>query len=175
MAKRKTAGVNLPVPQSRDQASDFLKQIGDADREVRRIEHDLSDRVTTLKAEAQKAAGPHQAKARMLTDGLKTWCEANRDALTEGQRVKHADLGTGTVRWRYAPPKVTLSGVDAIVEALDRLGLRRFLRTKTEVDKEAMLADADTARLVPGVSIGSAGEEFSVEPFEVEVAAGEAA
>lgn len=175
MPKPKTRGIVLPVPQSRDQAADFVKQIGDADREVRRIEHDLNDRLAAAKAEAQKAAAPHQSKIRMLTEGLKTWCEANRDALTDGGKVKNADLGTGKVLWRHAPPRVTLSGVEAIVEALGRLGLEKFLRRKVEVDKEAMLRDVDTARLVPGVTIGSAGEDFAVEPFEVEVSAGEAA
>ncbi len=175
MAKSKTRGIVLPVPQNRDQAADFIKQIGDASREVCRIEHDLNDRLATAKAEAQKAAGPHQSKIKMLTEGLKTWCEANREALTDGGKVKNADLGTGKVLWRHAPPRVTLSGVEAIIEALDRLNLRKFLRTKTEVDKEAMLADPETARLVPGVTIGSAGEDFAVEPFEVGVAQGEAA
>ena len=175
MPKPKTRGVNLPVPQNRDQAATYVKEIGDAAREVGRIEHDLNDRMAALKAEAQSAAAPHQSKIKMLTEGLKTWAEANRDALTENGRVKHADLGTGKVMWRSAPPRVTVSGVEAVIEALQKIGLTRFLRTKTEVDKEAMRADPDTARLVPGVTIGSAGEDFAVEPFEVEVAAGEAA
>ena len=175
MPKPKTRGVNLPVPQNREQAATYVKEIGDAVREVSRIEHDLNDRMASAKAEAQTAAGPHQSKIKMLTEGLKTWAEANRDALTEGGRVKHADLGTGKVLWRLAPPRVTVSGVEAVIEALQKIGLTRFLRTKIEVDKEAMRADPDTARLVPGVTIGSAGEDFAVEPFEVEVAAGEAA
>lgn len=175
MPKPKTRGVNLPVPQNRDQAASYVKEIGDAMREVSRIEHDLNDRMASAKAEAQAAAGPHQSKIKMLTEGLKTWAEANRDALTEGGRTKTADLGTGKLLWRLAPPRVTVSGGEAVIEALARLGLEKFLRRKVEVDKEAMRADPDTARLVPGVTIGSAGEDFAVEPFEVAVAAGEAA
>ncbi len=35
-----------------------------------------------------------------------------------------------------------------------------------------MLADRDNAKFIAGVSIGSDGEDFIVEPFEVELATG---
>lgn len=37
-----------------------------------------------------------------------------------------------------------------------------------------MLNNQDAARLVPGVTIGSAGENFMVEPFEAELEAAKA-
>lgn len=44
-----------------------------------------------------------------------------------------------------------------------------FLREKAEIDKEAMLREPDRARGIVGVTIGTAGESFSVEPFEAEI------
>lgn len=50
------------------------------------------------------------------------------------------------------------------------LGLQRFIRTKEEPNKEAMQAEPEVARQVAGISIGSVGEDFVVEPFEAVLA-----
>ena len=43
--------------------------------------------------------------------------------------------------------------------------MRRFLRTKHELDKEAILKEAtDAAREIPGVRVATGGEDFVVEP-----------
>ena len=39
-----------------------------------------------------------------------------------------------------------------------------FLRTKVEINREAMLANAEQAAKIPGVLIRSAGESFVIEP-----------
>jgi phage host-nuclease inhibitor protein Gam len=60
--------------------------------------------------------------------------------------------------------------VDGLIARLKSLGLARFVRTREEPDKEAMLAEPDVARAVPGVRIASAGEDFVIEPFNLELA-----
>ncbi|MGD0640267.1 MAG: host-nuclease inhibitor Gam family protein [Roseiarcus sp.] len=160
-----------PAPQSREEAASYVRRIGEANRAVARIEADMNDAIAALKDAAETAATPLGEEMRALTEGLRAWCEANRAALTDGGKRKSADLGTGKIEWRFAPPKATIKGVEAAIEAIKRLGLP-FLRVKEEIDKEAMLADPARARLVPGVSVGSAGEYFAVEPFEAELAGG---
>jgi phage host-nuclease inhibitor protein Gam len=66
------------------------------------------------------------------------------------------------------PPSVKLRDVEAILKSLKSLRLERFIRTKEEVDKEAMLKEADVAKTVKGVSI-SQHEEFIAKPAELEV------
>lgn len=175
-AKAKTAGANIPVPQNADDAAAAIRRVGEANREVARIALDLSDRTATLKEEAEARARPLKDEAAALTEGLKMWAEANRDALTGGGKVKSADLGTGRVLWRLRPAKVSLRGkAEDIVQRLKELGLQRFVRTSEEVNKEAMLAEKETARAVAGVTIASEGEDFVVEPFETELSAPAAA
>lgn len=169
MAKAKTKGANLPVPQSREDAAEALRRIGELNRDVARIELDLSDEVAALKQNAEDKAEPMRQQSAALTEGLKVWAEANREALTGG-KTKTADLGTGKISWRFRPASVRISRADAVIETLKKLGLGRFIRTKEEPNREAMLADPDTARAVAGVSIGSEGEDFIVEPFEAELA-----
>ena len=167
--KSKTVGVNLPVPQSRDEAANAIRQIGVANREVARLEADMNDQIAALKASAEEAAAPLRQRVVALTEGVKVWAEANRDALTAGGKTKTADMGTGKIMWRLRPPSVRITGVDRVIEAIKTLGFKGFLRTKEEVNKEALLADPDKARMIAGVSIGTQGEDFVVEPFEAEI------
>lgn len=173
--KTKTKGVNMPVPQSREEAQRFIREIGEANRQIARIEADMNDEIAATKERGELDAAPLYGRVRALTEGLRIWCDANREALTDGHKRKFADLGTGKVEWRNAPARVTIKGVETVLAALKTLGLHKFIRTKEEIDKEAMQREADQARLVPGVTIGSEGENFSVEPFEAAIEGGKAA
>lgn len=169
MAKVKTKpAAEIQAPQSREEAAACVRLIGEASRAIARLEADMNDDLARIKEKAEAAAEPYRVVARDMTIGLKAWCDANRAALTDGGKRKFADLGTGRVEWRLAPPKVTIRGLEAALAAIKTLGLP-FLRSKEEIDKEAMLREPDKARLVPGVTIGSAGEMFAVEPFEAEI------
>lgn len=171
MSRTKIAGANLPVPQSREDAAEAVKRIGILNRQIARLEADLNDQIAEMKKAAEEAARPLKDQVDGATEGLKLWAEANRDKITDGGRVKFADLGTGKISWRFRPPSVRLTKVDLILEGLKTLGLQRFIRVKEEPNKEAMLAEPDLARTVAGVAIGTEGEDFIVEPFEVELAA----
>jgi len=171
MAKKtKTLGINLPVPQSRDEAATAIREIGELNRDLARLEAAMNDKMAAIKETFEERADPIREAVTAKTEGLKAWAEANRVALTDGGKTKTADLGTGKISWRLRPAKVRLVKVEAVIETIKRLGLTHFLRTTEEVNKEALLADRTNAKLVTGVSIGSDGEDFLVEPFEVELA-----
>lgn len=99
---------------------------------------------------------------------MQTWAEANRDAITQNGRVKTAAFTTGEVSWRIRPPSVAIKGVEAVLNSLRRLGLTRFIREKSEVNKEAILNEPAAVAKVPGITINQ-GEDFVVTPFETEL------
>ena len=170
MAKAKTRAANLPVPQSREEAAKYVHDIGALQRRIIRIEAEMNDLVAEAKKEAEESASPLRAEMEQLTNGLRIWADANRDTLTEQGRRKYADLGTGRIEWRFSPPRVTIRGLEQVIERIKALGLSaKFLRVKEEVNKEAMLAAPETAQSIVGVAIGTAGESFSVEPFESDI------
>ncbi len=169
MKKSRTKGANTPVPQSREEAAQFIHEIGMLQRQVARAEADMNDQIAAAKNRAEKETLGVRDTIDRLTEGLRTWCEANREALTENNKRKFADLGTGKVEWKFAPPKVSIRGVEDVIVRIKTLGLSIFLREKVEIDKEAMLKDPEKARLINGVTIGSDGENFYVEPFESEI------
>jgi phage host-nuclease inhibitor protein Gam len=170
--KTKTLGINLPVPQNREEAAATLREIGEINRKVARLEATLNDRLSKLKEAAETEAQPLRDAVEAKLNGLKVWAEANRTTLTGGDKTKTVDLGTGIVKWRKRPPSVTLRKVEDILARLKTMGLQRFIRERQEVDKEAMLKEREVATTVAGVSIGSEGEDFVAEPFEVELAGG---
>ena len=162
----------LVVPQNQEEAEEWIMQIGVHRREVVRIEAAMNDELSVVKATYEDQARPYRDDIGALVEGVQAWAVANRDRLTQNGKRQSAELATGNIAWRQLPPKVTLRKIDHVIDSLKKLGLTRFLRTKEEVNKDAMLAEPEAARLVPGVSIGSAGETFTVEPFETELAEG---
>lgn len=171
MARTKTLGANLPVPQSREEAATTLRAVGDLNRELTRLETSMNDDLARTKEAYEATAEPHRRAREEKVEGLRIWAEANRQSLTGGDKSKTVDLGTGMLKWRLRPPSVRLSKIEDVIARLKTLGLARFLRTKEEVDKEAMQREPEVARTIAGVSIGSAGEDFIVEPFEAELSA----
>ncbi|EKP1795399.1 host-nuclease inhibitor Gam family protein, partial [Escherichia coli] len=49
------------------------------------------------------------------------------------------------------------------------LGLERFIRVKEEINKDAILNEKDAVKNIPGITIKSDIEDFSIIPFEQDV------
>lgn len=168
-AKAKRLARNYPVPQTRDDCDRMIRELGDMRRSLARVEADMNDNLAKVKERFETKAEPLRDKANELVEGIETWCAANRDLITNGNKVKFARMKNGEVKWRSRPPKVTIRGAEAVIEALRALGLSRFIRTKEEINRDAVLDEPDAVKTVKGISIGSEGEDFVIEPFEQEI------
>jgi phage host-nuclease inhibitor protein Gam len=164
----KSPAAAVAVPQSREMAADAIAEIGRISRNLTRLEADMNDELAQVKARHEKNAEPERLQLLALTQGVQTWAEANRADLTQGGKVKTAALTTGEVLWRNRPASVRVTGADSVIAELRRLRLRRFIRVKLEVNKEAILNEPDAVKDVAGISI-SKGEDFVVVPFETEL------
>lgn len=167
--KLKRAAETAVAPGNRQEAEAMLARLGEIRRDMALHSAALEEGVAALKAAAETAAQPLAAEAEALFRGLQLYAEANRAALTEDGKTKTVWFATGLLAWRTRPPSVKLRDVAAVIETLRATGLDRFLRVKHEVNKEALLADPVAAQSIPGVTIGSAGEEFIAEPLVVVV------
>jgi phage host-nuclease inhibitor protein Gam len=169
MAKKvKSEAVPYLVPQDKDQASEFISEIGRLQRERDRIEADMNDEIAKIKERYEAEALPHAERIKQLSSGVQLWCEANRDELTQEGKVKYAVLASGKINWRNRPSKVTVRGAEAVIQTLKAMGLGRFVRTIEEVNKEAMLLEPEVAKKVPGITI-SKGEDFVITPHETQL------
>lgn len=172
-AKTKAKASNLPIPQDDTEARSMIREIGDLQRRIARAEHDLNDEIAALQERYGALVEPLRDLIEAKTEGLKMFCEVNRERLTRGGRVKFFRFATGEVSWRNRPAKVSLRKIEDVIGEIKRLKLgSKFLRVKEEVNKEAMLEARELAATISGVTIGSDGEDFIVEPFETELPEG---
>lgn len=168
--KVKRPAETAPVPTNAEAASDMLAEIGSLQRDMALHQAALDEVVAAAKATTELAVSPAKLRIEALSRGLEIWATANRPALTDGGKTKTIVLSAGKLSWRSAAPSVTVRGAEVVMAAIKAAGLGRFLRTKVEINKEAMLAEPAVATAIAGVSIGSSGEAFVVEPVAMPLA-----
>lgn len=166
--KVKAKATAVAVPQNKTDCAAFIKNLGDVQRDFERQRAEMNDAIANITQQHQPALDAMTERLQRLQKGIQIWCEANRAALCEGSS-KTANLITGEVSWRQRPPSVAVRGADTVIETLQRMGLGRFVRTKEEVNKEAMLNEPDAVRGIAGVTIVSGVEDFNITPFAVDV------
>jgi phage host-nuclease inhibitor protein Gam len=157
----------LPVPATLAEAEALLLRMGGRQREVAAIEGRMNERLAAVKAEFEQIAAPITEQIEADFQALQAWAEAHRATLLERER-KSAKLATGELGWRTSPPSVRISGLAAVIAAFKQLGLDRFIRTKEEIDKQAIQKEPEAVEHVKGVSI-TQQEEFWIRPFESEI------
>lgn len=172
--KLKSTAQASAVPQSKADVQRDIKTLGDAQRELTRIETEINDELAKL----TKARTPRIEALRLhmteLQSGVQTWCEAHR--LEICGKGKSANLISGEVSWRQRPPSVTVRKVDDVIDQLGLLGLTEFVRVKHEINKEAILAAPERVSGVRGLTVNTGVEDFVITPFEIDLgAAGERA
>jgi phage host-nuclease inhibitor protein Gam len=156
------------VPQNRDEVVAAIAAIGENQRARQRIETQMNDEIAAIKSRYELQAEPLNLLIAQHQEGVQIWCEANRDALTQGGKVKTATFASGEVRWRITPPSVTVRKAEAVLTYLLKAGLKRFVRTKEEVNKDALLLEPKVAATIPGITINQS-EEFIIAPFEAKL------
>ena len=130
------AKAQLDVPQSRDEAAQYIRQIGDLQRKMLREQAEMNDAIAHLTETYQPRLEVLKGDISLRQEGLQAWCEANRNELTHDGKVKTANLVTGEVSWRCDSPSVRVTDEESVINVLRKLGLERFVREgKASVNK----------------------------------------
>lgn len=161
----KREAIQDPVPQSKEEVIAAIAEIGRLQRERARIEAEMNDRLAEIRQVYEEEAAPYAERIKALSLGVQTWCEAHREELTQGGKIKTVRFASGEVRWRTRPPSVLIRSTEAVIDTLKKLGLTRFIRLKEEVNKEAILAEPDAIAHIKGITI-SQKEDLVILPFE---------
>lgn len=166
--KTKTAAAAHRVPQNREEVVHMIAAIGSHQRDRQRMKADMDDEITGIRETYDKELADHSAAIADLTAGVHIWCEANRVLLTNGGKVKTANLMTGEIKWRMRPTSCRAIKLKEAIEELKLAGLARFLREKQEINKEAILADPDAVSGFRWLALEQ-GEDFVIVPFETDI------
>ena len=151
---------------TREEVETAIKEVGDLQRELQRVATHQNDELAAITEKYAPQIADLQAQIKPLQKAIEIWCEANRAELTNNGKTKTGSFNTGEVHWRQRPPSVLIRKAEDVLERLRQLGLIRFIRTKEEPNKEAMLAEAELAATVTGVTIKKGVEDFVITPFE---------
>lgn len=154
------------TPQTVAEVQSNIRKIGDLQRQHSRVSADLNDKIAKLTEEAAPSLEALSKQIISLQKGVQTYCDAHREELCG--KGKTANMVTGEVQWRQRPPSVKVTGAEAVLACLKKMGLDRFIRTKEEVNKDAMLNEQEEAKKVPGITIVTGVEDFVIVPFEVD-------
>lgn len=157
--------------QNRDEVEIAIKEIGNLQREIEATAIEQNNQIAEITERFAPKINALQEKIKPIQEAVQAWCESHRDELTQNGKTKTGSFNTGEVQWRQRPPSVAVRGVASVLENLKTLGLVRFIRTKEEINKEAMLNEAELAATVAGITIKKGVEDFVISPFEQEVKA----
>lgn len=173
-AKTKATRITVPASvvaiQSRDEADLAIAEIGKLQRARQFIETRMNEELALVRQRHEDDAAPHGMRILNLALAVQGWANANRTQLTDDGKTKTVKLGGGDISWRLNPWSVVLRGAEKVLQALKDRKLRRFIRVKLEINKEALLEEKDLAALkaIKGLSFKQT-EQFVIKPFETEL------
>lgn len=168
MVDTTTAPASRPAAlrvRTQHQATAALGRIGAAQARLARFKAELDVAMAGLRLDHEAKAAPLRAAIEVDTERLRGWFEANRATLLTGKK-KSADLATGSAGWKKAPERVVVAEGVNLLEALEAdRKLKRFIRTRSEPDLQALLKESAVAITIPGVSVEGGDDVFFVKPL----------
>jgi phage host-nuclease inhibitor protein Gam len=157
--------------------SQAMGKLGELQRERESVIREYEDRISKLQAELAEKIDPLDREIKKISHSLKYFMDENKSSYITEDR-KTLKLETGDISYRKGKPSVkTRSSEKLITEILEKNGLLKtrdafvkkcssvFLRTKLELDKDAILANPMVAVKVTGVEIEDGIERFYLKPY----------
>jgi len=163
--KLKTSAVDAPVSQA--EAEKLLDEIGNLQDQIGSIEAAMNAELRTTKDAFEKEAQPLNEEISAKFHALHIYAEANRSVLLKG-KSKTVKLSTGEISWRTTPPSVRIAKKEVVIETLKRLEMYDLIRSKDDINKDAILADPERVEGIKGISINQR-EEFVAKPYKSQI------
>lgn len=161
MTRKRIEGTAL---NSWNEVDTCLSEIGTIDRELALLEASQNEQIDRIKANTKATAQPLHDKKSGIELAIKEFCEANRG---EFAKVKTKPLTFGAVGFRLST-KIMIKRVADTLQALKDLKLLTCIRTKEELDKEAMKNLSTETLAEVGASLKTENT-FGYEVYQVEV------
>ena len=147
------------MPETVSEADTLIREIGKFQRE----EEDVNLKIAELEGELKGRIEQLDEAIMERLAALYGFFIKNKKELTEEGKIKVVMLSSGDMEILLTPPSVNIKKEELVIEVLKRMGLRRFIRTKEEVNKEAVLLEPESVSDIEGIKI-SQKERFLVRP-----------
>jgi phage host-nuclease inhibitor protein Gam len=139
----KRNAIQVPVPQTREQAEKLLMEIGLLQAKAGGYQVKCDERVASVRQAFAELVAPVNDDIEAKFQALATYAESHRGELLKGN-AKSVKLATGVLEWRFNPPSIGLTKVAEVLKQLKAKGLTQYIRITEEVDKEALLKAGET-------------------------------
>ena len=137
MLFRSRAGtLSPPDPRNWEEVNQRLGYLGEVERQLRALRDEFERKVAVLKQQWLEASRPVEKERDRVQEQIERFYWARRDEL-EAEGRKSVDLAFGRVGSRLSR-SVVVEDVALAQQWLEAHGLDRFLRTRTEVDRDAI-------------------------------------
>lgn len=153
---------------SREQAERAVRDLAEKTLDLLQERAALDEAVLAARKDRDKRIAALQTLILERESRIAEWAKANRDAEFLGQQslaLRHGILSFRKGTWFVA----LVEGFtwDRALDQLKKLKLRKFIRTKPEIDKRKLLQERETSDLAELKKAGltfERGETFSIEP-----------
>ncbi len=155
-----------------------MKLLGDLNREKKRLETEANDKIQAIQERLGKALEPLDARIVHIADGIKYFCDENRDKLFGTEKT--LELVTGTCSYRSGKNSVDGKGMEKLIQKVIQDGkltkpvnslqarlMKLFLNMKITADKELILKYPKLAKKL-GYKIKKGDELLYVKPSQVD-------
>ena len=137
-----------PVMKSWGEIEDALIEIKKIDNEVAKTEAHYDNLITDMKGDlAIKTEDQLKRKARLEKD-LEEFAEEHKDEVRSEKMARTKELNNGLLGYRWTPwsIKIVKKKKDEVIALIKKARLHTWIRTKEEVDKEAVMKSFDAGK-----------------------------
>lgn len=159
-----------PATITRNDAERLVNEIATEEANRRQLASEMDEQILALRALYGPQIDAHAASLKAKTQLVQAWADANPD---EFSKRKSVDFPAGRIGYRTGTPKLKCLAGHTFAKILDKLLSlpwgEAFVRVKSEVDKEGIIAQVAQGNLQPaelreiGVKVEQ-DETFFVEP-----------
>lgn len=189
MAKAKDTKTEVIVlfDYTQDDIAPAIGRIAELNREKDSLESKANEKINAIQEALSADLKPLLDEIKKISLSVKQYVDKNRTKLFLDD-AKTVKLETGDIAYRSGKPSVATNSTEKVInEILDRNDLtdvktkfdkkmaKVYLRTKLELNKDAILENPDEAFEKTGVGIKEGAERFYIKPYatntEMEVVA----
>jgi phage host-nuclease inhibitor protein Gam len=148
-----------------------LDELGQIVRELAKLQAQWDAEVNTVKKKYKSQVDALTARRDETRDALAEYASAHRSKLLTG-RGKIVQLRSGTIRWKYTKPTLSIAedvSEEVVVRRIrQQRGLKRFTKVgKRTLNKTALVADPEFVARIRGLRVIQR-EDFIIKPTKAQ-------
>jgi phage host-nuclease inhibitor protein Gam len=154
----------VEIPATRAEAEALVRRLTTNLLAQQAAKTEMDQRITAIKKEYESKCSKLEESIQPMMESIHAWADAHSE---EFGGKKSLDMLHAIIGWRVNPPSLKpLRGFTwgAVMGRIKDLGKWEFIRTKEDVNKEALLAARDTENLKAFYCAVAQDEEFFCDP-----------